>query len=71
MKRPSRDRSIGGVAGLGNTGAAGWVVAGRMVGAYAEAAAAAGFHLYWGADAKQQSPDMGDLLLHEIVVVFN
>ena len=28
----------------------------------------AGFKLYWGADARKQSPDMGDVLLHETAV---
>ena len=41
---------------------------GRAVRAWAEATSRAKFRLYWGTDAKQQSPDMGDLLLHETAV---
>ena len=38
---------------------------GRVVRPYADATNAAGFRLYWVPDAKQQAPDMGDMLLHE------
>jgi hypothetical protein len=41
---------------------------GRVCNAYADAVAGAGFRLYWGPDAKQQAPDMGDMLLHETAV---
>ena len=41
---------------------------GKVVNAYANAVNEAGFRLYWGPDAKAQSPDMGDLLLHETAV---
>ena len=34
------------------------------------AAKAAGFKLFWGDDASQQSPDMPDLLLHETAVAW-
>ena len=34
----------------------------------ANAVDAAGLRTYWGSNAKQQSPDMGDLLLHETAV---
>jgi hypothetical protein len=43
---------------------------GQVVRKYAAAVATASLRLYWGADAKQQSPDMGDLLLHETVVAW-
>jgi hypothetical protein len=43
---------------------------GQVVHAYADAVDAAGFRLYWGADAKQQAPDMGDMLLHETAVAW-
>ena len=41
---------------------------GKVVHAYADAVRRNHFHLYWGSDAGQQSPDMGDLLLHETAV---
>ena len=41
---------------------------GKVVHAYSDAVDEAGFRLYWGPDAKKQSPDMGDLLLHETAV---
>ena len=41
---------------------------GRVVLAYEGALRRNGFHLYWGPDASQQSPDMGDMLLHETAV---
>ena len=41
---------------------------GHVVHAYSDAVSKAGFRLYWGADARRQSPDMGDLLLHETAV---
>ena len=44
--------------------------AGKVVGAHRRAVQARGFHLYWGDDASQQSPDMGDLLLHETAVAW-
>ena len=43
---------------------------GRAVRAYGAAAKAAGFKLFWGDDATQQSPDMPDLLLHETAVAW-
>ena len=44
--------------------------AGNIDAKYHDAIQATGFHVYWGADAKQQSPDMGDLLLHETAVAW-
>ena len=41
---------------------------GRVVREYASAIQRNKFHLYWGPDATRQSPDMGDLLLHETAV---
>ena len=38
--------------------------------AYSAAVKAAGFKLFWGDDASQQSPDMPDLLLHETAVAW-
>ena len=29
-----------------------------------------GYHTYWGRDAQKQSPDMGDVLLHETAVAW-
>ena len=43
---------------------------GMVVHAYADAVASAGFRLYWGANAAEQAPDMGDLLLHETAVAW-
>ena len=43
---------------------------GQAVSAYAQAVNDNGFRLYWGEDAAQQSPDMGDLLLHETAVAW-
>ena len=43
---------------------------GQVVHAYATAAGIAGFRLYWGDNAVEQAPDMGDLLLHETVVAW-
>ena len=43
---------------------------GSAVRAYSVAAKAAGFKLFWGDDASQQSPDMPDLLLHETAVAW-
>ena len=43
---------------------------GTIVGLYERAVHEAGFRVYWGADARQQSPDMGDVLLHETAVAF-
>ena len=43
---------------------------GRVVKAYGAAVKAAGFKLFWGDDASQQSPDMPDLLLHETAVAW-
>ena len=42
--------------------------AGKIVNEYADAVKRNGFHLYWGRDATRQSPDMGDLVLHETAV---
>ena len=41
---------------------------GKVVHEYADAMEAASMHLYWGRDAARQSPDMGDVLLHETAV---
>ena len=41
---------------------------GHVTRAYDCAAHRCGFKLFWGADAKQQAPDMPDLLLHETAV---
>ena len=41
---------------------------GRVTGAYDRAVRECGFKLFWGPDAKQQSPEMPDLLLHETAV---
>ena len=43
---------------------------GMVVHAYAGAAASAGFRLYWEDNAKEQAPDIGDLLLHEVAVAW-
>ena len=43
---------------------------GKAVVAYAEAVDVAGFRLYWGTNAQRQSPDMGDVLLHETAVAW-
>ena len=43
---------------------------GKAVRAYSAAVKAAGFKLFWGDDASQQSPDMPDLLLHETAVAW-
>jgi hypothetical protein len=45
-----------------------YIPAGKVVRKYADAVQRNGFHLYWGPDATQQSPDMGDMLLHETAV---
>ena len=45
-----------------------YIPAGQACSAFAEAVADEGFRLYWGADAVRQSPDMGDMLLHETAV---
>ena len=41
---------------------------GPVTAAYDIAARQCGFRLFWGPDAKRQSPDMPDLLLHETAV---
>ena len=41
---------------------------GVVLGGYSNALQQQGFRLFWGPDAKQQSPDMGDVLLHETAV---
>ena len=43
-------------------------ICGQIVGAFREAVRDAGLRTFWGEDAKKQSPDMGDLLLHETAV---
>ena len=43
---------------------------GMVVHAYADAVASAGFRLCWGANAAEQAPDMGDLLLQETAVAW-
>ena len=42
--------------------------AGKIVEKYQTALEAAGFRAFWGEDAARQSPDMGDVLLHETAV---
>ena len=37
---------------------------------YARAVKSSGFRVYWGDDASQQSPDLGDVLLHETAVAW-
>ena len=49
-------------------GAGMYAPSGHVVHAYSDAVSKAGFRLSWAADARRQSPDMGDLLLHETVV---
>ena len=44
--------------------------AGKVVNEYADAVTRNGLHLYWGRDATRQSPDMGDMLLHETAVAW-
>ena len=44
--------------------------AGRIVSKYADAVGASGFRTFWGEDATPQSPDMGDILLHETAVAW-
>ena len=41
---------------------------GLVVNVYRKALAEAGIRPYWGENAKQQAPDMGDMLLHETAV---
>ena len=41
---------------------------GHVTRAYDNAVRQCGFQLFWGADAKKQSPEMPDLLLHETAV---
>ena len=41
---------------------------GHVTAAYDNAARQWGFCLFWAPDAKRQSPDMPDLLLHETAV---
>lgn len=41
---------------------------GKVVHKYRDAVAKAGFKLYWGNNAHKQSPDMGDMLLHETAI---
>ena len=43
---------------------------GRVVGAYKAAVLETGFRVFWGDDATTQSPDMGDVLLHETAVAW-
>ena len=43
---------------------------GYVVNKYKEAVDEMGFRLYWGEDATAQSPDMGDVLLHETAVAW-
>ena len=45
-----------------------YVPNGHVTHHYADAVSKAGLRLYWGANAKQQAPDMGDMLLHETAV---
>lgn len=41
---------------------------GNIVKKFAQAVETSGFRTYWGSNAKEQAPDMGDLLLHETAV---
>jgi len=43
---------------------------GNITRKYHEAVVSTGFEVYWGADARQQSPDMADVLLHETAVAW-
>ena len=43
---------------------------GKVVRRYHAALESAGFTLYWGTDARRQSPDMADMLLHETAVAW-
>ena len=43
---------------------------GKVVHEYADAMERAGISLYWGPNAARQSPDMGDVLLHETAVAW-
>ena len=43
---------------------------GVVLGGYSNAVQQEGFRLFWGPDAKKQSPDMGDVLLHETAVAW-
>ena len=45
-----------------------YIPAGKVVAKYNATIQANGFKLYWGPDAQRQSPDMGDVLLHETAV---
>ena len=47
-----------------------YIPSGKIVNKYAAAAEAQGFKVYWGSDASRQSPDMGDVLLHETAVAW-
>ena len=47
-----------------------YIPSGKIVAKYEAAIAEAGFKVYWGPDATPQSPDMGDLLLHETAVAW-
>ena len=44
--------------------------AGKIVREYEQALKDQGFRAYWGQDASKQSPDMGDVLLHETAVAW-
>ena len=43
---------------------------GKIVEKYRQAIDEAGLTVYWGPDARRQSPDMGDMLLHETAVAW-
>ena len=47
-----------------------YIPLGKIVHKYEEAFQHAGFKPYWGDNAGRQSPDMGDLLLHETAVAW-
>ena len=47
-----------------------YIPSGQVVEKYKSAALEGGFKLYWGDDASMQSPDMGDVLLHETAVAW-
>ncbi len=61
------DCSLPGVI-MSDRGAGMFAPSGLVVAAYEQAVRDCNFRLLWGADAKQQSPDMPDLLLHETAV---
>jgi hypothetical protein len=47
-----------------------YIPIGKITREYSEALDQIGFQPYWGSDATRQSPDMGDVLLHETAVAW-